>query len=104
MAEGDVDRAVTLAEATSPFGSLVAVLEDDGRTVYLYVHHAEQREWGMKALWVANRGPAPTVVDDEARAAKIAPRATRGATRHPDGFAPLEEGAVELVWTDAGDG
>lgn len=91
-----------LLEEESPFGSLVAVVEDDGRSVYLYLHHAEDRSWGLRALWLANRVAAPAEAPPEvAGAAPVLPKAhVRDGGAHP-GFAP---GALSLVWLEAGDG
>lgn len=48
---------ILIAE-TNPYGSFEAIVEDDGRTVYLYLQSA--REQGqMTPVWVANRLPAP---------------------------------------------
>jgi hypothetical protein len=96
--------ASALAEATNPFGNLVSVVEYDGRTTYLYLHHAERREWGMRALWVANHVAAPDTPDDATQSPGKSPRMPRSGTHHPEGHARFQGDELELLWSIEGDG
>lgn len=87
-----------LIERTNPFGNLVATVEDDGRCVYLYVHHAQFRGWGFRPLWLANR-PC-----EGADAPGQAPRLHAARTDHPDGRDAFGPDDLEVVWTPSGDG
>ena len=58
-----------LLEETSPLGTIAAVVEDDGRVVYLYLHFLnvdEDDPQRIKACWVRNRQPAPRNLDQAA--------------------------------------
>src|SRR6476646_5348910 len=96
MASDDESAPGVLLEATNPFGNLVAVVEDDGETTYLYLHHAERREWGMRALWIANHVAAGPL--ERGRAPRMPSEGTRGIVPH------FSASNLELVWTVEGDG
>ncbi len=108
---GDVNSAMggleaargLLLETTNPYGNLVAVVEDDGETTYLYLHHAERREWGMRALWVANHTPSSDSPENATALGKPPQMATM-STRSPGGTSHFDAGDLEAVWTVEGDG
>ncbi len=87
-----------LLERTNPFGNLVATVDDDGRCVYLYVHHAQFRGWGFRPLWLANRAFSGPNVEGQA------PRLDDDQTDHPAGHGGFSENEFEVVWTPSGDG
>lgn len=87
-----------LLERTNPFGNLVATVDDDGRCVYLYVHHAQFRGWGFRPLWLANRPYAGPAVQGQA------PRLDADRTDHPEGHPGFSAESFEVVWTPSGDG
>lgn len=53
-------------QEANPYGTFTAYLEDDGRTVYLYLQAEQNPEFGIKSVWVCNRAEAP-----EKRVSKI---------------------------------
>ena len=58
----------SLVEDVSPFGNIVAAVEDDERVVYFYLHYTERTDDdesgpSTKACWVRNRLPAPAKLD-----------------------------------------
>ncbi len=87
-----------LLEQANPFGNLVATVDDDGGSVYLYVHHARYRAWGFRPLWLANRPHQGPPAKGEA------PRLDPRRTDHPEGHPGFAAADLELVWTPAGDG
>jgi len=87
-----------LLERTNPFGNLVATVDDDGRCVYLYVHHAQFRGWGFRPLWLANRPYEGPSVQGQA------PRLDADRTDHPAGHPGFAAEDLEVVWTPSGDG
>ena len=87
-----------IIEVTNPFGNLVASVDDDGNTLYLYVHHAQFREWGFRPLWLANKPVDAGVAPGQA------PRLPVDCTDHPAGHEGLHAKDLEVVWTPAGDG
>ncbi len=97
------ESTLLLAE-TNPYGTLEALVEDDGRTVYLYLQPAGDQPGNPCAVWVANRLPAPVGEDRGAMQAGMAPLMPRGGTRHPEGHPPLEPGRLAFVWLEEGDG
>ena len=85
-------------ERSNPFGNLVATVDDDGRCVYLYVHHAQNRGWGFRPLWLANRPSEGAAVQGQA------PRLEAERTDHPSGHPGFAPDDLEIVWTPSGDG
>ncbi len=98
----DDDGAVLLHES-SPDGSVQAVVEQDDRTVYLYLH-ANKPGFGTRACWVRNLVPGPATIDRSEFQQGLAPRLPRLACRHPQGAPPLSADALEIVWFESGDG
>lgn len=98
----DESREV-LIEQTNSYGSMHAVLEDDGRTVYLYLFPV-QNPSDMVALWVANRLPAPDAPDRDAMMRGEPPLMPCEYCKHPEGSSPFESEWLSLVWFEEGDG
>ncbi|HAN98666.1 MAG TPA: hypothetical protein DCQ98_15060, partial [Planctomycetaceae bacterium] len=98
----DDDGAVLLHES-SPDGSVQAVVEQDDRTVYLYLH-ANKPGFGTRACWVRNLVPGPATIDRSEFQQGLAPRLPRLACRHPQGAPPLSADSLEIVWFESGDG
>lgn len=92
---------ILIAE-TNPYGSFEAIVEDDGRTVYLYLQSAAQ-QGQMKPVWVANRLPAPEADDMAGMQQGLAPLMPRRGTRHPEGQPPLDPDRLSFVWFEEGD-
>lgn len=87
---------------TNPYGSFEAIVEDDGRTVYLYLQSV--REGGpMKAVWVANRVPAPHAEDILSMQQGTPPLMPVAGTRHPQGHPGFHPENLTLVWFEEGD-
>lgn len=97
---------MVLLHEASPYGSREAVVEDDGRTVYLYLVPAKATEPGpdTQTVWIANRLPAPDEPDLASMEAGIAPLMPRSGTRHPEGLPAFQPEALEVVWFQEGDG
>ena len=97
---------MVLLHEASPYSSREAVIEDDGRTVYLYL--ADTRTEGPRApirsLWIANLVPAPEGHDLRAMQAGEPPLMPRFGTRHPAGRRPFHAEDLDLVWLEEGDG
>lgn len=95
-----------LVTETSPYGSRSAVVEDDGRTVYLYLTAANPQnpEKDMSAVWVANLIAGPDERDLPSMEAGTPPLMPRGGTCHPEGRPSYREEDLELVWFEEGDG
>ena len=93
-----------LLSGTNSYGYLQAIIEDDGRSVYLYLQHAENPDWGMRALWIANRVAAPAELDVAGMQRGETPLMPRPGTRQPDGLPPFRPEDLSIVWFEEGDG
>ena len=91
-----------LLNETNPYGTWTAVVEDDGRTVYLYLNPAGESHATSRAVWVRNLVPAPTQPDSNAMKNGQAPLLQAEACRHPDGLGPLKSEELDIVWFQEG--
>lgn len=73
-----------LYQETNPYGSFSAFLEEDGRSVYLYLQSHNNPSWPMKTLWVRNLIPAPKERDPEDFQKGLAPVLTQAEIKNPD--------------------
>lgn len=85
----------------SPYGSLQALVADDGRTVYLFLAGPEETNFGMRAVWVRNLAQAPAAFDEKDKAPPLVPA---GASRSPAAMPKLDRSRCRFVWLPAGDG
>ena len=93
-------------EATNPWGSLRAWVDDDGMTVYLCIGPVGEERVIEQSVWVRNDVAAPEVSGPDIGALDPLVRLPqpRRHTKHPYGK-PLVKGQVmELLWLEAGDG
>ncbi|MCI0361216.1 MAG: hypothetical protein L0211_22270 [Planctomycetaceae bacterium] len=96
-------RKVLAQSQVHPVSKLVAAVEDDGMSGYLYVAKTGKTKRNLEFLWIYNRGKTPT--DDEAIA--------KGANQHwaawkgcagPDARCPEpEKSAWTFLWSDDGE-
>ena len=93
-----------LLEEENPYGSYVAQLENDGRTIYLYLSPTGSPEEQPRAVWIRNLVAAPAETDREAMQVGMAPLYKKSACKHPDGLPPLTDDALDLVWFQEGNG
>lgn len=92
-----------LLHESSPDGAVQAVVEQDDRVVYFYLH--SQRPWlGMKSCWVRNLVPGPATLDSTELQSGLAPRLPRTSCNHPRGAEKLVADELEVVWMEACDG
>ncbi len=92
-----------LKESQSPHGNAYAVLEDDGRTVYLYLIYAGDED-SARPVWVANRVAAPVNLDPDPMREGKPPLNPVEHCAHPEGMAPFDPDRLEVVWLPEGDG
>ncbi len=93
-----------LYQETNPYSSFTAFLEDDGRTLYLYLQCENNPEWGMRSLWIRNLIPAPANRDPEDFSKGMAPILTQEEVLHPEGLPSLKPEEIHFLWTEEGDG
>lgn len=93
-----------LYQETNPYASLTAFLEDDGRTVYLYLQSEFNPEWKIRALWVRNRIEAPTSRSDEDYKSGLAPILCKEELTSDSDISEIKKEDVHFIWTEEGDG
>jgi hypothetical protein len=91
-----------LLHAVSPFGNLEAIVEADGRTIYLYLDGGPQ--FGTRAVWVRNLVQGPLTFNQEDLQRGQAPVLPRIHTMRP-GPGPLPDPEkLGVVWFAEGNG
>lgn len=93
-----------LYQETNPYGSFVAYLEDDGRTIYLYLQSIHNPEKEMKALWIQNRIQAPESRTDSSHKNGLAPFLCKGEIYENSPVEALDTTQIHFIWTEEGDG
>ncbi|PJZ59493.1 suppressor of fused domain protein [Leptospira adleri] len=91
-------------QEANPYGTFTAFLEDDGRTVYLYLQGEQNPEFGIKSVWVCNRVEAPEQRNREDLSDGLAPILLRSEVLDSKPHAALEEKDLYFIWTEEGDG
>ena len=93
-----------LREEKGPNGNVTAIVEDDGRSVYLYLEGDEASGFGTRAVWVRNRQKAPWLMEVERMQAGEAPMLQARYVADPEGGPPLRPDDLELLWFEDGEG
>ena len=93
-----------LREEKGPNGNVTAIVEDDGRAIYLYLEGDEASGFGTRAVWVRNRQKAPWLMEVERMQAGQAPMLQARYVVDPEGGAPLHPDKIELLWFEDGEG
>ncbi|MDX1958241.1 MAG: suppressor of fused domain protein [Leptospiraceae bacterium] len=91
-------------QETNPYGSLVAFLEDDGRTVYLYLQSIHNPEMKMRSVWVKNRIPAPISRSESDLRNGLAPILCQEELTLDSEIDEILEKDLYLIWTEDGNG
>lgn len=99
-----IQEYTTIYQETNPYGSLVAHLEDDSRTVYLYLQSEQNPEWKIRALWVKNRIPAPAARNEEDFQNGMAPLLCAHEITADADTDEIKASDVYFIWTEEGDG
>lgn len=91
-----------LLEEASPYGNIYAVVGDDDRVVYFYLHFRDLREddgnMSVRACWVRNRLAATQEVDVEAMEHGRAPLLPAEFCMSAGTGPPLDAAALRVVW------
>lgn len=90
-------------EDTSPNGNLMAIAEDDGQTLYLYLHGTEESGFGVRSCWVRNLTAAPETLDTSALQHGRPPLLPRPHCAHPEGASRPLSAQLRGVWLEEGD-
>jgi len=98
-----MSEAKILLEQQGPNGNVKAIVEDDGRSVHLYLEGTEESGFGVRSCWVRNRKQAPAMMEVERMQAGLAPMLPARYCVDPEAGRPLETKALELLWLEEGD-
>jgi Suppressor of fused protein (SUFU) len=90
------DNSNVLLAATSPFGNIEAVVESDGRTVYLYLDGGPN--FGIRAVWVRNLVTGPLTFNNEDLQGSRAPVLPRIHTAKSEPSPLPVADDLSLVW------
>ena len=104
------DPTESLLFETSPFGTIDAIVEHDGRVVYFYLNeHPDAAgnsagKFGTRACWVRNLQKGPLVFDQAEMADGLAPLMPRNdcADAEPQPVPVADD--LEIVWLEEGNG
>lgn len=91
-----------LYQETNPYASFTAFLEDDGRTIYLYVQSQYNSDWKMRSLWIRNTIPAPEKRDDDDFSVGLAPILLKDEVMNPNDVTPWDPKEISFLWSPQG--
>lgn len=94
--------AKVLLNDTNPYGTWSAVVEDDGRTIYLYLNPVGESGATSRAVWVRNLQAAPEETDRLAMREGRAPLLKAQACKHPQGLPTIDPSELDVVWFQEG--
>ena len=102
------DPVVLLFE-TSPFGNLDAIVQHDGKSVFLYLNEAQTDsdaapKFGTRACWVRNLEIGPYVLNEEELRNGISPMLPRTHCVHSKALPIPAPENLEIVWLEEGNG
>ena len=100
---------------TSPFGTIDAIVEHDGRVVYFYLNERPensaqpqpahpQGKFGMRACWVRNLQRGPIVLNKADMTQGMAPMMPRNDCIDSDLHSLPNSSSLSIVWFEEGNG
>ncbi len=102
-----LDEPVVLLFETSPFGTLDAIVQHDGKSVYFYLNESKQGRqnvFGTRACWVRNLDIGPFVLNEDEMRQGISPMLPRTETLHREGQPVPDPQNLRIVWLEEGNG
>jgi Suppressor of fused protein (SUFU) len=94
----------TLIAQVSPNGNIEAIVEQDERVAFFYLHGAPDIDFGVRSCWVRNLRPAPSSLDVAGMREGATPMLPLQHCVHPEGAVPLRPDDLSVVWFEEGDG
>ena len=91
-------------QETNPYSSMTAYLEDDGRTVYLYLQSQHNPEDSMKSVWIKNRIAAPQERLAEDLQSGLAPLLCADEITANMDTSPIRLEDLYFIWLEEGNG
>jgi hypothetical protein len=102
----DEDALGVLLFETSPYGTVDAIVQHDGRSTYFYLNGktTSSKPFGMRACWVRNLKPGPLVMNDQELSSGIPPMLPRTCCRPGSKTALPAPDDLRIVWLEEGTG
>ena len=98
-----MSSAVVLQDV-SPNGNVRVVVDQDERVVYAYVQAADDTDFTPKACWIRNITQAPERLDVDGMKQGVPPMLPVSYCKDPSAGEPFDEGQLQAVWFEEGDG
>ena len=90
---------------TSPFGTLDAIVQHDGLSVYFYLNQPQESgKFGTRACWVRNLQIGPLVINEDEMREGISPQLPRTQCVNREGQPIPEPEELSIVWFEEGNG
>ncbi|MDG1874699.1 MAG: suppressor of fused domain protein [Mariniblastus sp.] len=91
---------------TSPFGTLDAIVQHDGRAVYFYLNQSRQSsvDFGTRACWVRNLQIGPLVINEDEMQQGIPPMLSRTHCVYREGQTLPDPEQLSIIWLEEGNG
>jgi hypothetical protein len=93
----------TILEEVSPNGHVCAMVEQNDRCCYFYLHGDRSSSFGVKSCWVRNFRAAPDQWEVEAMREGEAPLLPVAHCQHPNGAPRFNTGELAIIWAEEGD-
>ncbi len=93
-----------LYQEANPYGAFTAYLEDDGRTVYLYLQAEESPDFAIKSVWVCNRMDAPKTRSEEDLHSGLAPFLLESEVTDTKAQPEFDAKEIHFIWSEEGNG
>jgi len=112
-ADGRLDEPVVLLFERSPMGTLDAIVQHDGKTVYFYLNEPKSdssqasngsEKFGTRACWVRNLSLGPMVVNEDEMKQGISPMLPRTLCVNRDGLPVPNPEQLKIIWLEEGNG
>lgn len=103
---GILNEPEVLLFETSPYGTLDAIVQHDGRTIYLYLNQSPEKgkKFGTRACWVRNLSIGPFVINEDEMKNGVPPMLPRTDCVNRDGQPLPDPDQLSIVWFEEGNG
>lgn len=104
--DGFLAEPEALLFETSPYGTLDAIVQHDGRSVYLYLNQSpnSDKTFGTRACWVRNLTLGPYVINEDEMKSGIPPMLPRTDCVDREGLPLPNPEQLSIVWFEEGNG
>lgn len=92
---------------TSPYGTLDAIVQHDGKSIYFYINESKPESdqlFGTRACWVRNLKMGPLMINDDEMRQGISPLLPKTHCVHRDAQPFPNPDQLRIVWLEEGNG